>query len=124
MAEHGAGIRTADRGWQPVALGHFLDQAGIGAGQILDRNLIGPGGVEIDPDPRIGRLPARLVGGRADQAAVLKDKNLEIRGSGAVCLIPLQQQRHVVAGSFGIDRNGLNEAAPEAFRIGESNSIE
>ena len=35
----GAGIRTADRGRQAVALGDLLDQAGIGPGQVFDGNL-------------------------------------------------------------------------------------
>ena len=54
----------------------------------------------------------------------MENENLEIRGGGAVGLVPLQQQRNVVAGPFGIDRDGLNQAAPEALRIGEKRSVE
>ena len=96
---HCAGIRAADRDRQTVALGDLFDQAGIGAGQILDGDLVGPGSGEIEFDPRIGRLAARCVGRRADEPAIaVEDEYLEVRGGGAIGLVPLQQQGNGVAG--------------------------
>src|ERR1700686_481747 len=110
MAKYRTGIRAADRRRQAVPLGDLLDQAGIGTRQILDRNLIGPRTGEIELDPGIDRLSARPVGGRADKASILENKNLEIRGGSAEGLIPLEQQWNGRTGPFGIDRDGLHEA--------------
>ena len=62
-----ADIRAADRRRQTVALGDLLDQAGIGAGQVFDGDVVGPALGEIEFHPRIGRLAVRCVGRRADE---------------------------------------------------------
>ena len=69
--------------------------------------------------------PLASIGCRADQpSAAVEDQNLKVRGGGAVGLIPFQQQRNVVAGPLGIDRDGLDQTAAEALRIGERVAVE
>jgi hypothetical protein len=41
----------------------------------------------------------------------------EIRGRGAVGLIPLENQGNAVTGSFRVDRDSLHQAAAEALGI-------